>query len=116
MNQAIDLKNGIKSILKKFEDLKIPLADSSKKNTKSTTSSKNDDSQPGTSKSFESNPLKDSLDELDEKKRKREELLKIAPIINLDEIHFMGPITSKVDADNGLYQRKDENIKQVNIC
>jgi hypothetical protein len=112
LNKAIDLKNGIKSILKKFEDLKIPLnIDNQKKDNKTG----DDYSKAGTSKSFESNSIKDSLDELDEKKRKRQELLKIAPIINLDEIHFMTPITSKVEAENGIYHKKDENIKQVSI-
>ena len=101
--------------MKKFEDLKIPLEEA-KSRTKDLIDNSNNNSKPCTSKSIE---IASEEEEEDDEKRKKQEKrlnqLKIAPLINLDELQFLGASTLPIDTENGLYHHKDDKSDQVNV-
>jgi len=101
LNKAIQIKNSIKSSIKKFEDLKIPIEQPNKNETKT-------DNLIISCKSKSKEVLSErDNDEIDEKEEKKLNLLKIAPIINLDEFEFLGASSLAIETENGLYHRKD---------
>ena len=50
------------------------------------------------------------IDYRDEQKKREKRLqqLKVAPIINLDEIEFLGSSSLPIETENGLYHHKED--------
>ncbi len=107
----------IQGVLKKFDDLHLPIAPK-KADTKPRQAVKEEDSesQPGTSKSKSSDQEEKELSQFDlERKKRRDEMLKLAPVINLDEVEFCRPVTQQVETDHRFYGRsEDSRLNNVN--
>lgn len=113
IKEAIYIKNSVQDALKKFEELRLPEPEIIKENNEDKPKvnnfqiEENSEDHPGTSRSKVcSNDLEKKMNLSDSKRnKKREEMLKIAPILNLDEIEFCRPITQQVETDHRFYGR-----------
>jgi len=112
LNKALQIKNKVKSAIKKFDDLKIPLNihEQTKIHKKADNPIK-----PCTSKSTEILSAEENDDENEETWKKKRKLgqLKIAPVINLDEYEFLGSSSLAIETENGLYHHKDNKNDNV---
>jgi hypothetical protein len=114
IRRAIELKNQVQEAIKKYEDLNIA-NDGEITNEKNTKISNNNQkssksSLPGTSKSFNNEVNLDDNDILDENEKKKRDKLKIAPFIDLNELHYFAPKAQKVEINHPLFhQRENDN-------
>jgi hypothetical protein len=110
LNKALDLKTSIKTVIKKYDDLKLPKLKQPPL------------SRPCTSKSTLKQSLSSSSSSEDEdedeerlkQKRKRQRLLQLAPVINLDEMQFLGSSSLAIQTETGLYHHKEEEVNGNN--
>ena len=121
LKEAIELKNSIQSVLKRFTDLRLPnevkkqlkLAEKNQETT--LVEFEDSDNQPGTSR----NKSIQNYEELTEtelnRRKKREEMLKLAPVVNLDEVEFCLPITQQVETDHRFYGRNENGMNEVKL-
>lgn len=104
LKRAIEIKNQIQAAMKKFENLNLATTtDETVKTTKQTVS----DDKPCTSQSSR------VVD--DEKQRLREEKLRIAPIIELDEMEYLAPSVQKVETTHPLFQRREGELNNETL-
>ena len=101
----MQIKNKVKGSIKKFDDLNIPLNIYEREQTRT---------QHCTSKSTQILSAENSENETKEIKNKNKKLLKIAPIINLEEFEFLGASSLAIETENGLYHHKDNKLD--NVC
>jgi len=115
LKEAVELKNMIQSVIKKYEDLHLPNLEIKEDTTsKKGSTVKVAESQPGTSQSKSYDKSNEELSESEiQRKRKRAEMLKIAPVINLEEVVFCLPVTQQVETDHRFYGRSEGN--QINV-
>lgn len=74
----------------------------------------NIDNHPGTSKNKHHITESSEANEGEtERKKKRQEMLKLAPVVNLDEVEFCRPITQQVETDHRFYGRSEEQPNDV---
>ncbi|RNA35487.1 UV-stimulated scaffold A-like, partial [Brachionus plicatilis] len=107
LKQAIDLKNEAKNILKKFDDLNIKSEQQSQNPKDNFFEDISNNSLPGTSKMLAEQEEKKNFDEKD---AKRSEMLKLAPVIDLDEMVYLNPVVQKVETQNPLFQRRENEV------
>ena len=101
-------------MLKKTDDLKIPSLNDFELSKKQK-QVRAGEAKPCTSKSTGVLPEDEYLDDEEIKKQKqRLNQLNVAPIINLDELQFLGSSSLAIETENGLYHHKEEKNVQVN--
>ncbi|CAF1031317.1 unnamed protein product [Brachionus calyciflorus] len=105
LKKAIEIKNMVQAVLKKIDNLNIKNEENEQKKITTPILSLPLKNSEGTSKNTNQN-----FENLDEKERKRLEMLKIAPVINLEEMGYLNPLVSKVEAQNPLFQRRDTEV------